>query len=224
MTQALTTVLQVPNCHLMGTYSTHQTLHLVCRMLPVLTRVSVDAGLDASTDNGAADTQLPLDGMDIFNLISSPSPSNSAPCAQDAILPSEEDYGADNDDSILRFPDNLPCDCDSPTLATLEWTLGQWRKLPLDKPQIQWHSQYEDELKCAQETSKDAFNKFYKDTFTHVTEGSSILEAIQDVISMPCPRCREGLKYDIPLLYDMLTTLLTKLEFYSFVFITSFGN
>ena len=189
-------------------------------MPPVLTRVSVDAGLHASTDNGAADTQLPLDGMDIFNSILSPSPSNSAPCVQDAILPSEEDYDADNDDSILRFPDDLPCDCGPPTLATLEWTLGQWRKLPLDKPRIQWHSKYEDDLKHTQETSNDAFNEFYKDTFTHVTEGSSILEAIQDVISMPCPHCREGLKYDIPLLYDMLTALLTELEFYRFVLIT----
>ena len=45
-------------------------------------------------------------------------------------------------------------------------------------------------------------------------------EAIQDVISTPCPRCREGLKYDIPLLYGMLTALLTKLEFYRFVLIT----
>ena len=188
-------------------------------MPPVLTTVSVDAGHNASTDSGAADTQLPIDGMDIFSSIPSPSPSNSAPCVQDAVLPSEEDYNADNDDSILRFPDDLPCDCGPPTLVTLEWTLGQWRRLPLDKPRIQWHSQYEEELKRAQETSNDAFDEFYKDTFTHMTEGSSILEAVRDVISTPCPRCREGLKYDIPLLYDMLTALLAELEFYRFVFI-----
>ena len=183
-----------------------------------LITVRVDADHGASANDGATGTQLP-DSMVIFNLTSSPSPSNSPPCVEDVTLPSEEDYNADNDDSIMRFPDDLPCDCGPPTLATLEGSLGVWRKLPLEKPRIQWHTQYEDELKRAQETSDKVFDDFYRETFAHVTEGNHILEAVQDVIMTPCLRCREGLKYDIPLLYDILTALLTELEFYRFALI-----
>ena len=177
--------------------------------------VSVDANYSAGADNGAAGPDI----MDILDSTSPPLPSNSAPCIEDVTVPSDEDYSHGNDDSIICFPDDLPCDCGPPTLATLEGTLGMWRRLPLDKPRIQWHSQHEGELKRAQETSDKAFNEFYKNTFAHVTEGSDILEAIQNVIQTPCPHCREGLKYDIPLLYDMLIALLAELEFYRFVLI-----
>lgn len=180
---------------------------------------SVDEDHGAGADSGAAGTQLP-DNMDILDSTSSLSPSNSAPCVEDIILPSEEDYDADNDDSIIRFPDDLPCDCGLPTLAMLQGTLEQWRHLPLEKPRIQWHSQYEDKLKCAREISDKAFDDFYMDTFAHMREGSDILQAVHGVITMPCPHCREGLKYDIPLLYDILTVLLAELEFYKFVLIT----
>ena len=180
---------------------------------------SVDADHGAGADNSAAGTQLP-DSMDTLDPTSSPSPSNPASCVEDVTLLSEEDYDADNNDSIIRFPDDLPCDCSLPTLAMLYVTLEKWRRLPLEKPRIQWLSQYEDELKHARETSDKVFNDFYRDTFAHVGEGGDILQAVQDVITMPCPRCREGLKYDIPLLYDILTVLLAELEFYKFLLIT----
>ena len=155
--------------------------------------VSVDADHGTGADNGAAGPDI----MEVLDSTSPPSPSNSAPCIEDDTVPSDEDYSYGNDNS-MRFPDDLPCDCGPPTLATLEGMLGMWRRLPLEKPWIQWHSQYEDKLKHAWQTSDKAFNEFYKDTFAHVTERNNILEAIQDVIQTPCPRCREGLKYDIP--------------------------
>ena len=46
--------------------------------MSALTTVSVDADHYACTDNGAAGTQLPPDGMDILDS------SNPAPCVQDA--------------------------------------------------------------------------------------------------------------------------------------------
>ena len=180
---------------------------------------SVDTDHGVGADNSATGIQLP-DSMDTLDSTSSPSLSNSAPCVEDVTLLFEEDYNADNDDSIIWFPDDLPCDCDLPTLAMLQATLEKWRHLPSEKPQIQWLSQYEDELKHARETSDKVFNDFYRDTFAHVREGGDILQAVQDVIRMPCPRCREGLKYDIPLLYDILTVLLAELEFYKFLLIT----
>ena len=186
--------------------------------------VSVDVDHGAGANHDAAGTQVP-DSMDILHSVSSTLPSNSAPFVEDVTCPSEGDYNTDNDDSIIRFPDDLPCDCGPPTLDMLQWELEKWRRLPSEKLRIQWHSQYEGEFKHAQETSDKALSDLYKDTFAHVREGSDILQAVQDIIATPCPRCKEGLKYDIQLIYDILTALLAELEFYRYVLVTySFCN
>ena len=128
---------------------------------------SVDTDHGVGADNSATGIQLP-DSMDTLDLTSSPSLSNSAPCVEDVTLLFEEDYNADNDDSIIWFPDDLLCDCDLPTLAMLQATLEKWRHLPSEKPRIQWLSQYVDELKHTWETSDKVFDDFYRGTFAHV--------------------------------------------------------
>ena len=50
---------------------------------------------------------------------------------------------------IIRFPDNLPCDCNGPTLVTMQQTIEEWAHLYNQRAERHWLSYYEEALLAA---------------------------------------------------------------------------
>ncbi|KAG1780718.1 hypothetical protein EV702DRAFT_1042945 [Suillus placidus] len=118
----------------------------------------------------------------------------------------------DADDSVLTMDNDLPCPCDTLTLQALETLVRQWRKEWASEDM--WNETYDDALGCARVKGERAMTIFLDESAQHVWEGRILLDGIRDVANTPCPYCRERLKYDTILLYDLLVSVVSEVKFF----------
>jgi hypothetical protein len=119
-------------------------------------------------------------------------------------------YGAD--DSVLSMDNDLSCPCDTLTLQALETLVGQWQKEWASESM--WNDAYEDALGDARAEGGRAITTFLDGCAQHIWEGRVLLDGIHDVAHTHCPYCREQLKYDSILLYDLLVSVVSEVMFF----------
>ncbi|KAG1776951.1 hypothetical protein EV702DRAFT_1197621 [Suillus placidus] len=117
-----------------------------------------------------------------------------------------------NDDSVLMMDNDLPCPCDSQTLDSTERIFQRWRKEWLVSEDT-WGEAYEEALAHARAEGKCETDVFLDQCAMHALEGRTILEAIREIVHTSCPYCRERLKYDSILLYDLLVSVISEVKF-----------
>jgi len=146
----------------------------------------------------------------IVDLTSSPLPLNHGTSVdEDSFHPSPTP-----DVGIMRFPDDLPCNCNGPTLVSMQQTIREWAHLYNQKAERHWLPYYEEALLAAFDAPGHVVDEFYADVTHHVEEGHAILQSVEEIMLTLCQCCSTGLKYDIRLLYDVLLSLLPELKFY----------
>ncbi|KAG2109483.1 hypothetical protein DEU56DRAFT_920364 [Suillus clintonianus] len=120
-----------------------------------------------------------------------------------------------NDDSVLTMDNDLPCPCDSQTLNSTERIVQRWRKewLVWLVAEDTWREVYEEALAHARVEGESETDIFLDQCALHVLEGRKILEAIREIVHTSCPYCRERLKYDSILLYDLLVSVISEVKF-----------
>ncbi|KAG1728936.1 hypothetical protein EDB19DRAFT_1913631 [Suillus lakei] len=117
-----------------------------------------------------------------------------------------------NDDSVLTMDNDLPCPCDSQTLDSTERIFQRWRKEWLVS-EDKWGEAYEEALAHARTEGTHETDIFLDQCAMHALEGRTILEAIRGIVHTSCPYCRERLKYDSVLLYDLLVSVVSQVKF-----------
>ncbi|KAG1842321.1 hypothetical protein C8R48DRAFT_679070 [Suillus tomentosus] len=164
--------------------------------------------LDRNNSECDATEAVPAnDDLPYFADTNLPSPRNS-PSLQ--AIDEEYDRSFDPDESILTMDTDLSCACDSPSLQTLEILVGQWRKEWVSEEM--WNEAYDEALRRA--LSKGEHAVFVEQCAQHASEGRSLLESIKDIVHTHCPCCREHLKYDTILLYDLLVSVTSEVKFF----------
>ncbi|KAG1889614.1 uncharacterized protein F5891DRAFT_987373 [Suillus fuscotomentosus] len=163
---------------------------------------ATEAVLTLDHNDSECDDDLPY-----FADTNLPSPRNS-PSLQ--AIDEEYDRSFDPDESILTMDNNLLCACDSPSLQMLEILVGQWRKEWVSEEM--WNEAYDEALRRT--LSKGEHAVFVEQCAQHASEGRSLLESIKDVVHTHCPCCRERLKYDTILLYDLLVSVTSEVKFF----------
>ncbi|KAG1863755.1 hypothetical protein F4604DRAFT_2029320 [Suillus subluteus] len=119
-----------------------------------------------------------------------------------------------NDNSILTMQDSdlLSCSCDSPTLQSLEIMVNLWKK---DwESEVKWNESYGELLSHARHKGGYWTAIFFEECSIHASEGRALLESIREVVHTSCPYCRERLKYDTILLYDLLICVISEIKFF----------
>ncbi|KAG2126904.1 hypothetical protein DEU56DRAFT_915858 [Suillus clintonianus] len=117
-----------------------------------------------------------------------------------------------NDDSVLTMDNDLPCPCDSQTLDSTERIFQRWRKEWLVS-EDKWGEAYEEALAHARTEGTHETDIFLDQCAMHALEGRTILEAIRGIVHTSCPYCRERLKYDSVLLYNLLVSVVSQVKF-----------
>ncbi|KAG1843318.1 hypothetical protein F4604DRAFT_1596882 [Suillus subluteus] len=110
---------------------------------------------------------------------------------------------------------DLPCACHghTPTLQTLEILVGKWQK-DWGSESTMWNEVFDTELACLRAKGEWATAIFFDEVAQWATDGRTLLESIQDVMHTHCPYCREHLKYDSILLYDLLVSIISEVKFF----------
>ncbi|KAG1885848.1 uncharacterized protein F5891DRAFT_1201574 [Suillus fuscotomentosus] len=177
----------------------------------------VDSPFD---DEGmAAIGSPPSDGEDIVAIGSPPSHNGYGQFNHDdSVLsmdndPSDSHDQFDHDDSILSMDNDLPCSCDVPTLQALEILVGQWQK-DWGSESTMWNEVFDTELACSRAKGEWATTLFFDQVAQRAMDGRMLLESIRDVVHTHCSYCRERLKYDAILLYDLLVLVLSEVKFF----------
>ncbi|KAG1729475.1 hypothetical protein EDD22DRAFT_853130 [Suillus occidentalis] len=119
-----------------------------------------------------------------------------------------------NNNSILTMQDSdlLSCSCDSPTLQSLEIMVNLWKK---DwECEDKWNELYGELLSHARRKGGYWTTIFFEDCSIHASEGRALLESIREVVHTNCPYCRERLKYDTVILYDLLICVISEIKFF----------
>ncbi|KAG1860606.1 hypothetical protein DFJ58DRAFT_634548, partial [Suillus subalutaceus] len=106
----------------------------------------------------------------------------------------------------------LPCSCGTPTLQTLENLVGQWRKEW--ESESMWNEEFDSLLERARIKGERATTVFLDECAQHVGEGRVLLEGIHEVVHTLCLCCRERLKGDTILLYDLLVCVISQVKFF----------
>jgi hypothetical protein len=109
---------------------------------------------------------------------------------------------------------DLPCSChDTQTLQTIETLVKRrWKK---EWPsEDMWNEAYEEALKQAQLKGERATVIFLDQCGLHAWEGRNFLDSIREIVHTSCPYCRERLKYDTVLLYDLLVSIVSEVKFF----------
>ncbi|KAG0691668.1 hypothetical protein DFH29DRAFT_819195 [Suillus ampliporus] len=107
---------------------------------------------------------------------------------------------------------DIPCSCNTLTLQSIEIMVEHWRK---DwTPEEMWNKVYEEVLAHAREKGEQETMVFLDECGRHIWEGRILLDNIRDVVHTNCPYCREQVKYDVILLYDMLVHVTSKVKFF----------
>ncbi|KAG2034625.1 hypothetical protein BDR03DRAFT_984208 [Suillus americanus] len=127
------------------------------------------------------------------------------------------DFLFDANDSVLTMDNVIPCSCDSLSLQTLETLVGRWQKSvgkwPKEWPsEDMWNEAFNKALARAQAKGKCAL--FLEQCAEHASEGRSLLDTIKDIVHTACLCCKERLKYDIILLYDLLVGVISEVNFF----------
>ncbi|KAG2040100.1 hypothetical protein BDR03DRAFT_1008439 [Suillus americanus] len=122
----------------------------------------------------------------------------------------DEEWSYDANDSVLTMDNDLPCSCDTPSLQTPETLVVQWQKEWGSEGK--WNEAFDDKLRHAR--TKGEHTTFLDQCTQHVTDGRNLLESICDVVHTHCPCCRERLKYDTILLYDLLVCVMSQVKFF----------
>ncbi|KAG1786353.1 uncharacterized protein HD556DRAFT_1449732 [Suillus plorans] len=118
-----------------------------------------------------------------------------------------------NDDSVLTMENDLPCTCNPQTLDNIEIQVRMWRMEWLLSAEDTWGEAYEEALAHAEAKGGREANIFLDQCAQHVSEGKMILDSIREVVHTNCPYCRQRLKYDSILLYDLLVSLMSEIKF-----------
>ncbi|KAG2751854.1 hypothetical protein P692DRAFT_20662719, partial [Suillus brevipes Sb2] len=92
--------------------------------------------------------------------------------------------------------------------------IGQWQK-EWESERV-WNEAFDDEFGRARIQGERATTMFLDECEQHVTDGKNLLESIHDVVHTHCPCCRERLKYDAILLYDLLVRVVSQVKFFEF--------
>ncbi|KIK34473.1 hypothetical protein CY34DRAFT_17704 [Suillus luteus UH-Slu-Lm8-n1] len=117
-----------------------------------------------------------------------------------------------DDNSILTMQDLLSCSCDFPTLQSLEIMVNLWKK---DwESEDKWNESYGKLLSHARCKGGQWTAIFFEECGIHASEGRALLESIREVVHTNCPYCRERLKYDIILLYDLIVCVISEIKFF----------
>ncbi|KAG0701649.1 hypothetical protein DFH29DRAFT_1050001 [Suillus ampliporus] len=114
--------------------------------------------------------------------------------------------------AVLTMDNDLPCPCNSPTLQTLETLAGLWRKEWASENV--WNEAYNEALGRAQTKGERETTIFLNQCTQHAWEGRTLLDSIRDVVHTSCLYCREHLKYDTILLYDLLVDITAEVKFF----------
>jgi hypothetical protein len=108
---------------------------------------------------------------------------------------------------------DIPCSCDVPTLQTIAIIVDGWRKEWKFDSEPTWSKVYREAFVFAQKKGERATTAFLDECNVHVREGRTILDSIREVVHTNCACCRERLKYDIILLYDLLVHVTAEVKF-----------
>ncbi|KAG2106849.1 hypothetical protein BD769DRAFT_1393101 [Suillus cothurnatus] len=132
--------------------------------------------------------------------------------------PSDNSYGQfDNDDSVLSMDNDLLCPCNSPTLQSLKTVFRRWQKdwrSGSGSESTTWDEVFNNELACLHTKGEQATTIFLDEVTQWAMDGRLLLEDIRDAVHTHCPYCRECLKYDAILLYDLLVSLVSEVKFF----------
>jgi hypothetical protein len=77
-----------------------------------------------------------------------------------------------------------------------------------------WNESYEETFACAQKKGERETTIFLDECGIHAFEGRVLLDCIRELVHTNCPYCRERLKYDIVLLYDLLVHVTSEVKFF----------
>ncbi|KAG1849759.1 hypothetical protein F4604DRAFT_1687347 [Suillus subluteus] len=116
------------------------------------------------------------------------------------------------DDSILTMDNPIPCSCATLTLQTIQTTAGHWRKNW--ESEDMWNVMYEEVLTHAQAEGEQETTRFLDECAKHAWDGRLLLDSIRELVHTDCLCCREQLKYDTILLYDLLVSITSQVKFF----------
>ncbi|KAG2136209.1 hypothetical protein BD769DRAFT_1385328 [Suillus cothurnatus] len=77
-----------------------------------------------------------------------------------------------------------------------------------------WDEVFNNELACSRTKGERATTIFLDEVAQRAMDGRLLLEDIRDAMHTHCPYCREHLKYDAILLYDLLVSLVSEVKFF----------
>ncbi|KAG1806951.1 hypothetical protein EV424DRAFT_1544042 [Suillus variegatus] len=126
---------------------------------------------------------------------------------------SRDDSWDANDDSVLTMENDLPCTCNPQTLDNIDIQVWMWRMEWLLSAEDTWGEAYEEALVHAEAKGGREANIFLDQCAQHVSEGRMILDSIREVVHTNCPYCRQRLKYNSILLYNLLVSLMSEIKF-----------
>ncbi|KAG2049248.1 hypothetical protein BDR06DRAFT_975430 [Suillus hirtellus] len=114
---------------------------------------------------------------------------------------------------VLTMENNLPCTCNPQTLDNIDIQVWMWQMKWLLSAEDTWGEAYEEALAHAEAKGGCEANIFLDQCAQHVSEGRMMLDSIWEVVHTNCPYCRQRLKYDSILLYDLLVSLMSEIKF-----------
>jgi len=117
----------------------------------------------------------------------------------------------DADESVLPMENDLSCFCDSLTLEVIETTVKHWQKEWA--PEETWNEVYQELFTHALLKGERETTVFLDECGAHAKVGRAILDDIREIVHTNCPCCRERLKYDMILLYDLLVCVTSEVKF-----------
>ncbi|KAG1877290.1 hypothetical protein F4604DRAFT_1580815 [Suillus subluteus] len=80
--------------------------------------------------------------------------------------------------------------------------------------EVKWNESYGELLSHARHKGGYWMAIFFEECSIHASEGRALLESIREVVHTSCPYCRERLKYDTILLYDLLICVISEIKFF----------
>ncbi|KAG2137763.1 hypothetical protein BD769DRAFT_1384898 [Suillus cothurnatus] len=87
-----------------------------------------------------------------------------------------------------------------------------------------WDEVFNNEFACSRTKGERATTIFLDEVAQRAIDGRLLLEDIWDAVHTHCPYCRERLKYDAILLYDLLVSLVSEVKFFEVKLATIYDN
>ncbi|KAG0691983.1 hypothetical protein DFH29DRAFT_883308 [Suillus ampliporus] len=107
------------------------------------------------------------------------------------------------------------------TILSSQWTMVRhWQK---DwESEDMWNVMYEEVLTHTQAKREQETTGFLDACRKHAWDGRILLDSIRDLVHTHCLCCRERLKHDTILLYDLLVFITSQVKFFEVKFVTSY--